>query len=203
MIIFGTRTMNSNAGAGLFNCPRCGPQRQFTHRKANRWFTLYFIPVIPLGTAGEYIECSQCAGTYGMEVLQYDPAAERAEIYATVRRLVVLAMLHAGKYEPETVAALRSALQDLTGEFVSDEQIHQDAQFAQQAGAQLEPVFHGQTADFSADGKTLVLILTLKTLAPDGSVDAAVHQILHRAGAAMQMPTDVIEQMIATHASPS
>ncbi len=199
MIIFGTRTTNPTAGQGIFNCPRCGPQKPYTHKKAKRWFTLYFIPVIPLGTAGEYLECTACAGTFDMEALHHDPAAERAEMFDRLRRLSVLAMLFANRYQPENVNALRTALQELTQDFVAEEVVHQDVQFAQQAQAQLEPTFQAQTQDFSADGKSLLMRLILATLAPARRIEPQDHQILHRCGAAMRVPPDVVEQTIQAY----
>jgi hypothetical protein len=199
MIIFGTRTTNPTAGQGIFNCPRCGPQKPYTHKKAKRWFTLYFIPVIPLGTAGEYLECTACAGTFDMEALHHDPAAERGEMFARLRRLSVLAMLFANRYQPENVNALRTALQELTQDFVAEDVVHQDVQFAQQAQALLEPTFQAQTQDLSADGKSLLMRLILTTLAPARHIEPLDHQILHRCGAAMGVPPDVVEQHIQAY----
>lgn len=199
MIIFGTRTTNPTAGHGVFNCPRCGPQKPYSHKKAKRWFTLYFIPVIPLGTAGEWVECNACAGSFDMEALHYDPQAERAEMFDRLRRLTVLAMLHAQRYQPANVAALQSALQNLTQDFVPEERIYEDVQFAQQAQAQLEPVFQQQTQDLSADGKTLLLRLILSTLSPSRAIEPQDHQVAHRAGASMGMPPQIVEQHVQAY----
>jgi transcription elongation factor Elf1 len=199
MIIFGTRTTNPSAGQGIFNCPRCGPQKPYTHKKAKRWFTLYFIPVIPLGTAGEYVECNACGATFDMDALHYDPAAEQAEMFDRIRRLSVLSMLHAQRYQPENVSALQAALRGLTNDFVQEQVIHQDVQFAQQAQAQLEPVFQQQTQDFSADGKMILLQVILCTLAPDKQLAPQDHQVVHRAAASMGVPPDVVEQNIQTY----
>jgi hypothetical protein len=70
LIIFGRRTTTKTITAGSFTCPRCGPGRGYEHKQVNRWFTLYFIPVIPLGTVGEYVECQGCAATFGPEALR-------------------------------------------------------------------------------------------------------------------------------------
>nr|HEX4313201.1 zinc ribbon domain-containing protein [Kofleriaceae bacterium] len=78
LIIFGRRTMQHTAGHGAFDCPRCGPGRQYVHKKVKRWFTLYFIPVIPLGTVGEFVECSSCAATYGTEIIAHALPQARA-----------------------------------------------------------------------------------------------------------------------------
>ena len=59
MIIFGTTGLNSTKERGAFNCPRCSMQRGYRWISVNRFFTLYFIPLIPLGT--RYLDvCTVC-----------------------------------------------------------------------------------------------------------------------------------------------
>jgi hypothetical protein len=60
VIIFGMRTSESTLGQGMFDCPRCRTQQACRHVVMKRWFTLYFIPVIPLGKVGEQFECQGC-----------------------------------------------------------------------------------------------------------------------------------------------
>ena len=48
-------------------------QSKYSHQRADRFFTLFFIPLIPLGKLGEYVECESCKGTFKPEVLSYDP----------------------------------------------------------------------------------------------------------------------------------
>jgi len=67
LIIFGRRNSTSVVNTGEFNCPVCGPGRTYAHKEVKRWFTLYFIPLIPLGTAGAYVECQSCAKTFAPE----------------------------------------------------------------------------------------------------------------------------------------
>lgn len=70
LIIFGSRSVTGSKGTGSFDCPRCGTRRSYDHKRVRRFFTLYFIPLIPLRTIAEYIECDGCKGTYKPEVLQ-------------------------------------------------------------------------------------------------------------------------------------
>jgi len=74
MIIFGTRGLKLNAGTGMFLCPSCRRQQPYHHKKVRRFFTLYFIPVIPLNVAGEYVECDTCKGTFKPTVLSLTAA---------------------------------------------------------------------------------------------------------------------------------
>ena len=69
MIIFGTRGRHKKLDEGIFYCPNCNQQRQYDHKKIQRYFSLYFIPVIPMDTVTEYIECQTCGTTFKLEVL--------------------------------------------------------------------------------------------------------------------------------------
>lgn len=70
LIIFGHRSVTGSMGTGSFDCPRCLTTRPYEHKRVRRFFTLYFIPLIPLQTLGEFVECAGCQGTYKMEVLR-------------------------------------------------------------------------------------------------------------------------------------
>jgi tetratricopeptide (TPR) repeat protein len=48
-IIFGSRNNNNVMGQTQFVCPQCRRQAYHTVVRSSRWFTLYFIPVIPMG----------------------------------------------------------------------------------------------------------------------------------------------------------
>lgn len=76
MIIYGTRTSESTIGQGGFDCPRCRTPQGFRHVVMKRWFTLYFIPVIPLGQVGEQVECLGCCSRFAPEVAIGLPGTE-------------------------------------------------------------------------------------------------------------------------------
>jgi rubredoxin len=69
MLIYGYRNRESEIGTGNFYCPKCETQRLYKFKKITRYFTLFFIPLFPLGTVSQYIECSVCGRTYKPEVL--------------------------------------------------------------------------------------------------------------------------------------
>jgi transcription elongation factor Elf1 len=60
MIIVGTKVKHCKIEEGEFFCPKCQADRIYHHKRAIRFFTLYFIPVIPLTQIGEFIECQSC-----------------------------------------------------------------------------------------------------------------------------------------------
>ena len=68
-IIFGTRGVRSTVKEGTFFCPQCNSDKGYKHKKVTQFFTLYFIPLIPLGNKGEYVECKSCNNTFVERVL--------------------------------------------------------------------------------------------------------------------------------------
>src|SRR5205085_7504003 len=76
-IIWGSRGITSTLDKGEFYCPRCNRDRLPYALKSTRpWFTLYFIPLFPIGGAEKYVECQRCGGTFREEVLDYEPPTE-------------------------------------------------------------------------------------------------------------------------------
>jgi hypothetical protein len=74
LIIFGFRVLYRTIGQGTFHCQRCGGDREYRHRVGRRWFTLFFIPVIPLNNLGEFVVCTTCKTRYQAGVLAQQPA---------------------------------------------------------------------------------------------------------------------------------
>ena len=110
MIIFGTRGVTTTHEQGVFYCPACGPGSNFRWRRVRRFFTLYFIPIIPLDKVGEFIECGQCKGTYNTSVLEYNPASDalklEGQFHETLRLVMILSL-------PEPLRGQRQALSRL------------------------------------------------------------------------------------------
>jgi uncharacterized tellurite resistance protein B-like protein len=69
-IIFGTRGIRSTVQEGQFYCPQCDGQTRFKQKKVTQFFTLYFIPLIPLGNKGTYVECQSCRNTFIDRILE-------------------------------------------------------------------------------------------------------------------------------------
>lgn len=69
MIIFGTRNKLTTVGSGSFYCPHCQAQRNYEKKQGKRYFALYFVPLIPMGDLGMFVECMTCHMTFDEAVL--------------------------------------------------------------------------------------------------------------------------------------
>ena len=70
MIIYGSRNREKELGTGHFHCPKCDDERDYVHKRVARYFTLFFIPLFPIKTVGEYGECQGCGRAFKPLVLQ-------------------------------------------------------------------------------------------------------------------------------------
>jgi uncharacterized tellurite resistance protein B-like protein len=92
VIIWGSRGVTSTVRKGTFYCPNCTGERNYELKKVRRFFTLYFIPLIPMGTISEYVQCLACQGAFKDIVLQYNPKAE-LEAFTTQHHLILRQVL--------------------------------------------------------------------------------------------------------------
>ena len=69
IIIFGTKVRYKTIAAGQFYCPQCKTKRDYELRQARNYFALYFIPIVPLGKAGEFVTCLTCGTNFQPDVL--------------------------------------------------------------------------------------------------------------------------------------
>jgi predicted RNA-binding Zn-ribbon protein involved in translation (DUF1610 family) len=77
ILIWGSRGLTSEIGRGNFYCPQCDAVNvPYRHKSVREWFTLYFIPVFPIGGKQPYVECEQCKGTFQEAVLNLEPPTE-------------------------------------------------------------------------------------------------------------------------------
>jgi WD40 repeat protein/uncharacterized membrane protein len=60
MIIYGWRTRPKQIEKGSFQCPHCHQYAEYGRFHYRVWATLYFIPILPLGNAGDEIVCGSC-----------------------------------------------------------------------------------------------------------------------------------------------
>lgn len=96
LLIWGLRVFYHTVGQGTFHCRKCGGDRQYRHRAGRRFFTLFFIPIIPLNKAGEHVQCVTCKTRYVMDVLSLPTAAQMQAALPAGMRAAATVMLLAG-----------------------------------------------------------------------------------------------------------
>ncbi len=70
IIIFGATTKDSDVGEGTFHCPVCRQERPYIEKQVRRYFSLFFIPVLPLDKQGRYVVCQGCGARHDARILR-------------------------------------------------------------------------------------------------------------------------------------
>jgi zinc-ribbon family/Tellurite resistance protein TerB len=108
VIIFGLSVFRFGLiGTGRFHCPNCGGDRNYQHKRLRRFFTLFFLPVIPLGTVGEVVTCQTCRKRFDPAVLRRPTATQMASALPAGMRVLAAVVLRAGG---ATAAATHAAV---------------------------------------------------------------------------------------------
>jgi transcription elongation factor Elf1 len=66
MIIAGYRTRGKVLGQKPFECPNCHQLAMTVVQTNQRWFTLFFLPLFPIGAKNYIARCGRCGFTYKM-----------------------------------------------------------------------------------------------------------------------------------------
>ncbi len=96
MIIWGFRVIYRTLSSGSFFCPKEEADRSYKLRVAQRFFTLFFIPIIPLKKLGNVVQCDGCKSQFDESVLAIPTTSQRGDSLAATVRSGAVAMLRAG-----------------------------------------------------------------------------------------------------------
>lgn len=118
LIILGLRVFYRTMAQGIFYCRRCGGDREYRHRAGRRWFTVFFLPVIPLNKVGEHVQCTTCRTRYATDVLSQPTTARMQAALPAGMRAAVSAMLRSG--DPSSPVSRQRAIEAVIGSGVPD-----------------------------------------------------------------------------------
>jgi hypothetical protein len=175
LLIFGLSVFFRTVGQGDFHCPNCGGDRHYRRRVARRWFTLFFVPVIPLNQVGEVVECTTCGNRFTLDVLRLPTAQQMAAALPTAMRAAAVTVLTAG--DPSGSAARARAVDAVRGyglEGYDDESLGADLaepldeETIAQAGAQL-----------TTEAREWFLAQAVRIALAGGAIEAGERQALH------------------------
>jgi hypothetical protein len=104
-IVWGFRARFKRGEPVVFFCPKEGGDRQGHHGVARRWFTLFWIPLIPLKVLNEYVECETCHTRYDESVLQRPTTANLSEVLSNAVRVLTAMIVRVGDQSSDAMRA--------------------------------------------------------------------------------------------------
>jgi len=187
LIIFGTKLRARAIAVGEFFCPNCGVDRNYVLQQIRRWFTLFFLPVVPMGKVlGDQVKCSTCGTCFRPEVLSAPTSAVFTETLRGAMRVAAIAMLSAGdRANPAARNAAIDAARKSGAENYDDSWLEHDlvALDPSTLGEYLEPLSKG----LSAQGKEGFVEQIVRIGLADGALNGGEAHVLAVLGAALDL----------------
>ncbi|MDQ6615548.1 MAG: TerB family tellurite resistance protein [Actinomycetota bacterium] len=184
-IIFGVRTRPSKVSEGEFFCPRCGADRHYALQKLRQWFTLFFLPVIPMGwVGGEQVKCQTCATAFRPEVLQTPTSAALTDGIRDTMRVAAVAMLKAGNsWDGDARRVAVDAIVSAGAVGYNDGHLTEDlySQNTTQLTAQVGQLVRG----LNDQGREMFITRLAQIAVADGPVSDSERSVLDAVGAAL------------------
>lgn len=207
MFFFGSHGVTTTKEKGAFFCPGCGTEQDYRRKTVRRFFTLYFIPTIPLDKLGEYVECQSCQGTYKVEVLSHGPAAAKAKLQAefekAVRRIMVLMMMADETIEEAEVAAILANYSRVTRREITEDDVWAEVRRARQEGEEVVSYAQQIAPHLNESGKELVMKAAMMVMAADGAFHQQELELLRTLGAALDMTRAHVTGLMSELTRPS
>lgn len=205
MIIFGTRSVKFTKEEGDFHCPQCESKTKYRHRSARRFFTLYFIPLIPLDKLGEYVECRTCKGTFIPKVLDYQQSAAAdnflSEYEKAVKHSMVLMMLADGEIDPNEKSTVLQIVNKFSHNDIDMAELENYIEETQRKPEGVGTYLKGVAPRLNAHGKEVIIKCALSVAAADGHIDPDEIALLQEMAQAMEMSSahlrGIMEEMMS------
>ncbi|MGI5203105.1 hypothetical protein ACQEU6_16210 [Spirillospora sp. CA-108201] len=113
LLVFGLTAVFRTVSEGTFHCPQCGGDRAYRRRAGRRWFSVFFVPMVPLWRLGQAVECRTCRARLPVSALRTPTAQQMAEALAAGMRAAAALVLRSG--DPADAAARARAVATVTG----------------------------------------------------------------------------------------
>jgi hypothetical protein len=108
ILIWGWKVRFKTIAEGVFFCQVCGGDRHYQRRQGRRWFTFFFIPMIPLNNVGdEFVECTTCKNAYRPTVLNQPTSAALSDSLVGATRSALAWLL---RTDPPGAPAIAAAV---------------------------------------------------------------------------------------------
>ncbi len=197
MIIYGTKTVSKPVEPTTFYCPQCRQTTDGTIQQGKRYFTLYFIPLIPMGSDGpEYVHCRSCRGDFNSGVLELVPEADPEERTERLLRVMVMAALADGTVDSAERDSINDQYTQFSGHSIPPETLDQEIQMAQDANADLNMFVSSFASALAPEDKEEVAKTAYRTMVASGQLQPGHKRQLAGLARKLEIPDGRFIQLI-------
>lgn len=137
MLFIGTMNIARTREQGEFYCPSCESIQSYRLRAKRPWLTLYFVPVIPIGSVELIIQCKTCKSNWDTSVLNVSAESHQRslsdQVHEEIFRSMTLFVLSDGYMTPDEVEPLRDLASRIFEREVDREELGKLCSLAEQS----------------------------------------------------------------------
>ena len=203
MIFFGTKGRAIKIDTGKFNCPSCKVEKEYEKKYVQDWFTLYFIPVFPIGSKkNEHIECTECKDIYHLDVINYQPAPDASDIESeyekALKNILCLMILADEEVDTAEIKMVSNIFQNLTkNKKFSENQINKIIKNIKQENLTVEDYLK-KVCPYLNDGHRELIIKAMYLVAgADGHLDDKESELLMQTAAVLEMTSAHVKGVLS------
>jgi DnaJ-domain-containing protein 1 len=200
MIIFGAKVVTSTQAKGTFYCPGCDREGvEYKQQRCRRFVTLYYLPLIPIKTVAEYIECQVCQNTYQPAVLKATAADHRAfeaEFQLVIKRVMILMLLADGVVADAELEVIRRIYLRLSEIDISIEDLRLEVEAARQGVSDVLVYLERNAPILNERGKELVIKSAFLVAAADDQFQDKERQLLADIGKTLDLSNAQVQAIL-------
>ncbi|WP_108867695.1 TerB family tellurite resistance protein [Aquimarina aquimarini] len=207
-IIFGTRGLKHTVSESpvLSNsCPNCN-NGNLENKLYRRWFTLFFIPIIPLDVVDRFYECDSCKSAYNegiktvLQRSQEEIKENQKHAKLVFAKALVASMTHMsiidGDFAKEEEREIMDAIEGFS-EIKDDLMvIHQDVKENGNQNNQVFNFLNEARSQLSSEALINILAQAAVVLLADGSIEKEEEDLMKEYLIACGLPKDMYHTLI-------
>jgi hypothetical protein len=197
ILIWGFRSLLKALSEGEFHCPRCQADRRYHLMRPRRWFTFFFIPVIPLQWGEPFVECVTCKGAYVQAVLSAPTNRQFSYMLALGARAMFAKAVAAGFAHSEAhIDSAVSVLRTLVGEEYNEANLIADIEGF--SGHALSEYLGPLASGMEVNGRERLLTELISWAYEGGEPPAGVREVVAQGAADLQLTAAHLAGIVAT-----
>jgi uncharacterized tellurite resistance protein B-like protein len=204
IIFFGTGPVRSTLKEGHFNCPQCESSVPYRHRKVTKFFTLFFLPIFPVGSPIEYVECGRCNNTFIPRVLDNNSGSGSGSnddfmaIYEqAIRHSMVRVMLADGHIDEQEKVRVREVINQFGHNDLTMSELENYIDKVKREGEDVETYLKKVGPSLNDHGKESIVRVALSVADADGHIDDSEIRMITQMANAMEMSSAHLRGIIA------
>jgi hypothetical protein len=198
-LVWGWRTRRKALETGTFFSPATGTDGPYRLVELRRWFTLFWLPVIPLKVIGTYVECVATKTLYDRAVLANPTSADLVEQLSAGARDLIAAVAAADG--AVTAAQRRVALEVVGARVEGYDKDTLRADVGRVAPEDLSERMTFLAGALSQQGKELLVADACRVLVADGEPGPKGREVVEQAGRSLGMSAAHVRGVIDTAVS--